>query len=268
MRKAVNYIVAADLLFVFILAISGLLSGIAGDFVYYLSFIIPTVIFVLVARREKLESVPLKLKISKEDVILLIPAIAPALAVIFLLSWLTSLLLAPFGSGNSVDTSGNIFQLVLLHAIAPAILEEGLFRYIPIKYLSPISSKWAVIISAACFSAAHLSFYQIPYAFAAGIIFAVIDIMSGSILPSVIFHFLNNTVSLIWLKYAGSGKLYLVFLLLLFVLAIASFVILLLKRKLYRKKLAEIFLSESKQKLAFSFLFFVALALIMAAFNL
>jgi membrane protease YdiL (CAAX protease family) len=85
---------------------------------------------------------------------------------------------------------------VLTHALLPAVLEEGLFRFVPLKVLSPISRKIAVLLSAALFAIVHGSVYKIPYAFAAGVIFAMLDIYFASLLPSLLIHFLNNLLSL------------------------------------------------------------------------
>ena len=54
----------------------------------------------------------------------------------------------------------------------------------------------AFLLSAVMFAFAHRSLFIIPYAFLAGVLFMIIDVASGSIIPSLILHFLNNFLSL------------------------------------------------------------------------
>jgi simple sugar transport system permease protein len=99
-------------------------------------------------------------------------------------SALTTLVLAFFGKTNEVDVSGHLVYELFRHALIPAVLEELLFRYIPIKLLSPYSRRGAILVSALLFSLVHLNLFQIPYALLAGVVFGFLTVASGSILPS------------------------------------------------------------------------------------
>ena len=111
MKKALLYIAFFDLLFLTLIFVSGLFSGIAGKAVYYLAFILPLAAAGIVKHREADFSLT-KFKISPENLLLTLPAVAPTLAVIFFISWLTSLLLSRFGGTSATDVSGNIVLVI------------------------------------------------------------------------------------------------------------------------------------------------------------
>jgi membrane protease YdiL (CAAX protease family) len=165
---------------------------------------------------------PPRVKISRDDLGLALSLTAPSLALIFLASYLTSLVLSHLGEPPLADVSGNLFLVILSHAILTPLLEELLFRYVPIALLSPHSSAGAVIYSALFFAFVHASLYQLPYAFIAGVIFAVLDIATGSILPSITMHIFNNAISVLWLRYADAPSFRAVYVVILFALALSS----------------------------------------------
>ncbi len=268
MKRALLYITVTDLLFILLLALSGMLSGALGRAVYYLAFLLPFVFAFLSMKRAGLPAHELTLKISGEDALLSLSLLAPTLGAIFLISWVTELFLSRFSQNAAVDVTGSIFYLVFLHALLPAVLEELLFRYIPLRFLAPCSRKYAVLLSALYFALVHCNLYQIPYAFAAGVIFAALDIISGSILPSLAFHFINNTVSLIWMKYTVGESAQIIFISVLSALTLISLAAILLKRKTYKLRLCEAFHDDGKERISFIPLFFTAVALLMAVLNL
>ncbi len=268
MKKSLMLITLADLLFILFLAISGMFSGIFARIVYLSAFVIPFALVLLIGKREKLSSCAPSIGISTENALLSLPLLAPTIALVLLISWLTSIILSQFSQNTSPDVSGNIFYLIFLHALLPSVLEEALFRYIPIRYLAPYSKKYAVIISALYFSLVHCNLYQIPYAFAAGLVFAIIDIGAGSILPSVIFHFVNNVISVIWLKYAVTENAKVIYLAILIAAAVVSLVPIIVKRTRYKKMLLEAISQECKQELTLTPIFFVAVALLISVLNL
>ena len=61
-----------------------------------------------------------------------------------------------------------------------------------------------------------------PYALLAGVIFIGIDLAANSIIPSVILHFLNNLLSLVWICYCEDTVARSVFLIALGLLAALS----------------------------------------------
>jgi hypothetical protein len=73
-----------------------------------------------------------------------------------------------------------------------------------------------------------------PYAFVAGVIFMSVNLAFESMWPSVILHFLNNAMSVIWIKYCVSDKSALIFISLLMALALISSAFLILGRERYK----------------------------------
>jgi hypothetical protein len=72
------------------------------------------------------------------------------------------------------------------------------------RLLSEHSRRGTILISAFFFALVHHDLFIIPYAFIAGVIFMTIDIALDSVIPSLIIHFLNNSLSVI-LIFAGDN---------------------------------------------------------------
>lgn len=75
-------------------------------------------------------------------------------------------------------------------------VEETVFRGAVLRTLLPrMKSRWgAIAISAALFSLVHMNPAQMPFAFTAGLLLGWLYSRTGSILPGVAYHWVNNTV--------------------------------------------------------------------------
>ena len=98
------------------------------------------------------------------------------------------------------DLSGwNLLPAILVIALLPAIFEETLMRGCVLGSME--RSGWgtvsAVLVSGALFSLFHGNPEQTIYQFLCGAAFALLALRSGSILPGMMAHFLNNAVILI-----------------------------------------------------------------------
>ncbi len=82
-------------------------------------------------------------------------------------------------------------------AVTPAIVEEFAFRGIILGSLRKFGDGFAILISSLVFGLMHRNFAQIPFAFMVGVVLAFATIKTGSIITSIIIHFLNNALSLI-----------------------------------------------------------------------
>ena len=242
MKFSIKLIALVDLIFILLLSLSGSFSGILGEVAYILSFVISFLIgaaFLPKLKREReeakglCEEERLYLSIDKNSILRSLPLIAPMVAVIFLLSYLTTLLLGAFGHSNTLPEMGALPLMILEHALLPTLLEELLFRYLPMRLLMPYSKRACILVSSVCFALIHLNLFQIPYAFFAGLMLICIDIMAGSILPSLILHFVNNLVSVIFMKYCADPVSVGVFLGVLGVLTVFSLIVIFLNRKAY-----------------------------------
>lgn len=111
------------------------------------------------------------------------------------------------------DTVGDILASMMTSplgfiaiALLAPIVEEVAFRGIILKSLlstEKLSVKpwWAITISALIFAAIHMNPVQMPHAFLMGLLLGWIYYRTGSILPGVLIHFVNNTIAFILYQY-------------------------------------------------------------------
>lgn len=220
MSESVKIVALIDVAFIVMLLLSGSLTGFLSEAVYYLAFIIPIAIGFKYSKRLKHEREEKRglaepcdglLSFDKKRLLNLLPLVAPSVTAVFSVSLLFSYIYSLVGvTAPPVEDTG-ILNMLLVHAFVPAILEESLFRYIPMKLILPYSKKWCVLYSSLFFALIHCSLVQLPYAFVAGMIFMLIDVALGSVWPSVILHFVNNTASIVCMKYCSDTPRLLIF---------------------------------------------------------
>ncbi len=99
----------------------------------------------------------------------------------------------------SMDGFG-IVGVLLVIAVLPALLEETIFRGFLLKGVKSFGFWGAVLLSGGLFALYHQSPAQTVYQFCCGVAFALVAIKAGSILPTVLSHFLNNAYIVIMLK--------------------------------------------------------------------
>ena len=267
MKRALLLLSVTDFVFILLLSVAGALTGALSDAVYYLSFVIPVAGVYAVKKLLGSPFMPPRVKISGEGIGLTLAVTAPTLALIFLLSYLTSLALSYFGKGASFDVSGNLVTVILTQAVLTPVLEEALFRYIPLALLSPFSKRGAILYSAAFFALAHCSLYQLPYAFFAGLVFALLDLALDSIIPSVVLHILNNVISVLWLRYSLNAAFAHTYVIVLSALAVASIPLILLLRGRLKKLLTPLFSDGGEAIPSVEALVFCAATLLIAFIN-
>lgn len=182
------------------LMVSGMLSGIFAEIIYYLAFILPLVAICILEKKEGL--CPHLFTLDGEGARITALAAFPCVCLVVAISYITSIVVyLAFGQTNSVDLGDSLPLALVNYALLPALLEEMLFRYLPLRMLAPYSKRAAALVSAFFFALIHASLFSIPYAFAAGVIFMTVDIMAGSVLPSVLIHFVNNAASVLMIFY-------------------------------------------------------------------
>ena len=103
---------------------------------------------------------------------------------------------------NMQDTframSRNVFGIISITIMAP-LVEELLFRnaiqgHILRKGIKPLP---AILIASAIFGIVHMNPIQIPFAFAIGLIFGWLYYRTGSVVPGIVGHFINNSIACI-----------------------------------------------------------------------
>ncbi|MEG2541049.1 MAG: type II CAAX endopeptidase family protein [Clostridia bacterium] len=140
--------------------------------------------------------------------LIIIPFLAIATIILFLpLSDLFMKLLGAMGYQISsvpmprFENVGIYFMSLLFMAALPAIGEEFLMRGVLLNGLSTRSTWFGILISALLFSLMHQNPLQTVHQFGLGVVLAIVMIMSGSIWPCVLMHFLNNFMSITMTAY-------------------------------------------------------------------
>ncbi|MCK4979419.1 MAG: CPBP family intramembrane metalloprotease, partial [Candidatus Delongbacteria bacterium] len=93
------------------------------------------------------------------------------------------------------------WQLIAIIAVIPAIFEELTFRGIFLYFLEKKYTflKVSVVIGL-MFGMMHLNVFTFLETALLGILLTMITIRSGSIIPAVVFHFVNNAYSIVLMK--------------------------------------------------------------------
>ncbi len=116
------------------------------------------------------------------------------------LGFLNSLIEKAF-QGMGVNSSSSALPLngflsyivfVVFYAVLPAVVEEIFFRGLLYENLQGCNKVLTALCIAFAFSVYHGSVYQTIYQFIYGLGLTVLVIKSGSIIPGVIAHFVNN----------------------------------------------------------------------------
>lgn len=98
-----------------------------------------------------------------------------------------------------------IIPLIYTVIFAP-VFEEFWFRGMILHTVRPYGDGFAIFVSALMFSIAHSNLFQFSYTFAAGVVFGYVVVKTGSIIPSMVMHFMLNAIASIGsiiIRYSG-----------------------------------------------------------------
>lgn len=137
----------------------------------------------------------------KQYILLPFIAIFTIMTFLPLASWFSQLLAVMGYHGGGVDMPvfsnvGVYFFALLIMAILPAFGEELLCRGMLQTGLNTRGVWFGVFISALLFSFMHANPNQTIHQFGLGAVLAIVYILSGSLLPCILLHFLNNFITL------------------------------------------------------------------------
>lgn len=205
----------ATVSYIICMLIVSLIIGAAGleqksDAFLYLSYLIsPIAIALCITAVWKIRKISIKkvipVKCSWKYYVI---AILLIFGLLFSLSWINDVSVEFFklfgykpreSSSYMPDLKGaKIIPALLVIAVLPALFEELLFRGVILNSCEEgLGTVRTVLIVGFCFSLYHGSPEQTVYQFIAGCAFAFIAIRAGSIIPSVIMHFINNALIVI-----------------------------------------------------------------------
>lgn len=115
---------------------------------------------------------------------------------------LVSAIQESFGFGGSLPEMplNDDPRVLVLYAVnvvvIPPLVEEILFRGVALQSLRKYGDGFAVLVSAVLFGLYHGNFIQMVFAFLCGLAMGFVVIRTGSLLPSILVHFVNNSISL------------------------------------------------------------------------
>lgn len=200
--------------FLIVLAIMGAENYQEKDWYIYVSYLLSPIAFSLVLFWYlNYTKTPFKIACQKQKCKAKYFAIAVLMQIgLFSLSELNAYFLqflSKFGyqdSGILLPSMDGVGFLGVLFVVAvlPAVFEEIMFRGILLGGLKSFGKWGAVFICGALFSLYHQNPAQTLYQFCCGVAFALVAVKAGSILPTVLSHFLNNAFILTLTKYGIS----------------------------------------------------------------
>lgn len=272
MKKAINVFIAATLMFLLILGLSGVAGEALSHVLYAAACIVPALFALFSKWGEACREKARYLTLDAKRTLVFLPTAMPVVAVVMALSFVTSFIMGITLGVTNVKTpeelGGSFAVALLLHALVPAVLEELLFRYVPLRLIARRSTRCAVIMSSLFFALVHADFFVIPYAFFAGVAFMVIDIALDSIYPSIIIHFINNALSVVFVFYGENATVSGVIYLAVAVLTLVSALFIFLKRKEYASLIKKAFVKGEGYKGSSEVLLVIVPCLVLAAVRL
>lgn len=142
-----------------------------------------------------------------------LPVLGVSIAFIFSAMYVLNLLIEQAGIPNTMEEtflamSRNPIGILSIALLAP-ILEELLFRgAIQGRLQAMCKNPWiAIIIASFIFGVVHMNPAQIPFAFLLGIMFGWLYFRTGSLLPGIIGHILNNSMATINMILYGNSTI-------------------------------------------------------------
>ena len=97
--------------------------------------------------------------------------------------------------GASAQTPAQLVAELVYVALVPALVEEIAFRGIVLGMLRKHADGLAVILSALLFGLFHGNVIQLPFATCFGLAAGYITLRTGSLIPAILLHFINNASS-------------------------------------------------------------------------
>lgn len=134
-------------------------------------------------------------------------AAAPLLyaAVTLVMSLLPEAWLESYIDASAALTQDDVFTILATVVLAP-ITEEVIFRGLIFSRLERAMPGWlAAVLSALAFGLCHGQPVWMAYAFVLGLVFASLRLRTGSILPSMLAHFIFNGISPVAQRLGDAG---------------------------------------------------------------
>ena len=175
-----------------------------GDMPIYLNIlipqaliIVPVLVYAAVTRQNLFRLIRFR-KVNLWSLLLVIPLVALLEPVIICVNAFSMAFSTNVIAGTMEGITGMLPYVagISLMALLPAVVEETTFRGVLLNSFHRDSNPWpAILFSALCFGCMHMNFNQIAYALILGIFMGILLEASGSILSTMLLHFLFNATS-------------------------------------------------------------------------
>lgn len=111
-------------------------------------------------------------------------------------SWVVAVITRGDSVSETVFPTTDVGTLLYYASLAffPPLLEEIAFRGVLQRSLLSYGKRFAVVVSAVIFALGHPGFSGMAYAFVSGIFYGIAAANTGSLVPGLIMHFLNNSI--------------------------------------------------------------------------
>ena len=140
------------------------------------------------------------------------PVLCVSVVFVFSAMYVLNLLIEQTGLPNTMEEtflamSRNPLGILSITLLGP-VLEELLFRGAIQGDLQRQMSPWkAIIVSSLLFGVVHMNPAQIPFAFLLGMLFGWLYYRTGSLLPGIVGHVLNNSVATVNMYLHGDATI-------------------------------------------------------------
>lgn len=160
--------------------------------------LIPALVYVLVLRPKTVDGVNMGV-VSPLTTILTVVLTFLIMPLVMLINSLSSLFVenSVDGTLNSLVNENPLWLNLVVIALLPAVVEEFIFRGLIFNGYKRRNPLMAIILSAALFGFIHMNINQFSYAFVIGVIFGLMAYATGSLLPSIMSHFIINGTSVV-----------------------------------------------------------------------
>ncbi|MBQ6813910.1 MAG: CPBP family intramembrane metalloprotease [Lachnospiraceae bacterium] len=159
--------------------------------------LIPSLLYILVLRPKTVDDVTIS-SVSPGTVL---KTLVMTVLLMPLVAFINSISSAV--AGNSVDTTLELIvtenplwlNLIIL-ALLPAVVEEFIFRGLILNGYKKRNPLIAITLSSVLFGLIHMNINQFSYAFVIGFVFGLLAYATGSLLPTILAHFVINGTSI------------------------------------------------------------------------
>jgi len=163
---------------------------------------IPCLIYLIVTKKPILSTLKLDKKINKKSIMIIFQLFLISFLLKFginYLALLTGQIDPSQVTAKVMEMIPNLFTLFIVVAIIPSFLEEIIIRGIVLNNFTDTTLWQSAIMTGLLFGFMHVDLGQFGYTTALGMIMAAIVICTGSLWGSILFHFLNNFLAVLFL---------------------------------------------------------------------